>query len=211
MKIMMSIVAMMMAAASTNLQAADYCGDLRNAFGPFDYTKRNELTEQLRLVESAHFTPEVEKLIKGNSGYLAGDLDYTLRAFPNHVRALASLARLSLRDKTTRPPGAKWSVECYFNRAIRFKPDDGAVRMTYGSYLFKLGRTGDALEQLEEAARLEPESGTINYNLALIYFDKKDYDKALIFAKKAEALEFPLPGLKNKLSQMGKWDTTPGK
>jgi tetratricopeptide (TPR) repeat protein len=211
MKLQLVVAALAMMLSGTSAYASPYCGELKTHYGPFDYRKRVELAQQLEMVEHAHFTPDVEKLIQGVSGYLGGDLHYTLETWPNHHRALASLARLALKTKSNKVSGLKFSFECYFNRAIRFRPDDGTVRMLYGSYLYKLGRANDALEQLEEAARLEPENGIINYNLGLVYFNRKDYDKALIFAKKAEALEYPLTALKSKLTQIGKWDETPRK
>jgi Tfp pilus assembly protein PilF len=210
MKILLCIVLIMTAATTTSVHAASYCGELVSSYGPFDYRK-SEFAENLKTVEAYHFTPEVEKLIKGNTGTIGGDLAYTLAVFPNHARALTSLARLALKDKTQHLSGAKWSVECYFNRAIRFKPDDAAVRTIYGSYLYRLGRTKDAIEQFEEAVLLEPDNATANYNLGLLNLQKKDYEKALTFAKKADALGFPVTGLKNKLVELGKWDSAPGK
>lgn len=204
MKDLIKTGALLLSMASTAAYGASYCGELNNAYGPFDYRK-TEFSPNLHLVEIAHFTPDVEKLIKGQSGTLGGDLDYTLRAFPNHHRALASLARYALRSKTTRVPGLKYSFECYFNRAVRFRPDDSAVRMMYGVYLSKLGRTDDALAQLIEAVNLEPENGPINYNLGLVYFEKKDYANARLYAEKAASLDFPLQGLKTKLAEAGKW------
>jgi tetratricopeptide (TPR) repeat protein len=206
MRIMLSIALITIAACSTSARAAGYCGELTSSYGPFDY-RNSEFAENLKTVEAFHFTPEVEKLIKGNTGTLGGDLAYTLAVFPNHTRALTSLARLALRDKTEHLSGAKYSVECYFNRAARFRPDDAAVRTIYGSYLYKLGRTQDAMEQFDEAVRVDPENATANYNLGLLYLQKKDYEKALIFAKKAETLGFPAAGLKNKLTELGKWDS----
>ena len=185
--------------------SANYCGDLANAYGPFDYRDRGIHADSLRLVEGAHFTPEVEKLISGNRGALGADLDYTLRAFPNHPRALTSIARLALRTKGSKVQGMKYSFECYFNRALRFQPDDPAVHAVYGGYLSKIGRLDEAIDRLNEAVRLQPEDATSNYNLALVYFDKKDYEKARRYARKAYELDFPLPGLKNKLIQLGKW------
>jgi tetratricopeptide (TPR) repeat protein len=210
MKLVSGLVAMIMLAASTSVQAANYCGSIGNAYGPFDYRDPAAM-DMLAAVEGGHFTPNVEKLISGITGSLGQELDYTLRAFPNHQRALASLARLGLRNKATHINGTKWSVECYFNRAVRFKPDDDGVRVLYGSYLFRLGRIDEAIEQLNEAVGLAPENATANYNLGLLYLEKKDYAKALAFAKKAETLGFPLPGLKNKLVEMGKWDAVAGK
>lgn len=190
--------------ASGGAHALNYCGELKNHYGPLDYRKRGQVN--LEIVENAHFTPEVEAGIRGNTSYLGGDLDYTLRAIPNHPRALATLAKVSLRDKVFKVPATKWPTECYFNRAIRFAPDDAAVRATYGTYLLALGKVDDAVGMFATAAELAPEDATINYNAGLAYLRKKDYDKARMHAKKAYEKDFPLPGLKNKLVEAGKWD-----
>lgn len=184
----------------------NYCGELYGlGFGPFDYLNRHNLKYEIEIVEIAHFTPDVENLVKGNTGHLGGDLDYTLRAWPNHHRALIALAKLSIRDKTHRPLGTKWSVECYFDRAIRFKSNDANVRMIYGGYLSKIGKPNQAIEQLEISVGLAPENATAHYNLGLLYFDKKDFGKARIHAEAAYALDFPLPGLRNRLKKVGAW------
>ncbi|MES2758013.1 MAG: tetratricopeptide repeat protein [Pseudomonadota bacterium] len=199
----------MMAAASAgaaNSAQINYCGDLKNAYGPFDYRTRAEHVENFYLVEMAHFTPEVENGIKGSTGLIGGDLDYTLRAIPNHHRALAALARVAVRTKSLQVPGTKWPVECYFERAMRFQPDDGGAKAEYGNYLYALGKADKAFPLFREAAEMSPDNPTINYNLGLAYFQKKDYDNSLLYAKKAYALGFPLPGLKNKLAAAGKWN-----
>jgi tetratricopeptide (TPR) repeat protein len=191
---------------ATTAGAKNFCGELKNAFGPFDYRARSENASSFELVESAHFTDEVENGVKGNTGQIGGDLDYTLRAIPNHRRALAALARVAVRTKSVTVSGAKYPVECYFERAMRFTPNDGGVRAEYGNYLFALGKTDMAFTAYKQAAELEPESSAINYNLGLAYFQRKAYGEARTYAKKAYALGFPLPGLKNKLAAVGKWD-----
>lgn len=198
----------MISAVSINLQAEPYCGELTAAFGASggDYTNSEDRKYKLAVVERYHFTPNIENLIKGNSGSLGGELTYTLEHFPNHHRALASFAKLGLRDKNQKPHGARFSVGCAFDRAIRFKPGDGTVRMIYSNYLTKLGKNDEALGQLKEAINLQPEDPTINYNLGLLYVQKKDYEQAKTYAKKAYELGFPLPGLKNKLMEVGKWE-----
>lgn len=190
---------------STDLTAAAYCGELQIAGAGGDYTN-SEYKRNLKTVEEYHFTPNVENLISGSSGTVGSDLSYTLMMFPNHHRALVAFGKLSLRDKTLKPAGARYSVECFFDRAIRFKPSDGIVRMIYGNYLLKAGKTDRAMEQLKEAVNLQPENPNINYNLGLLYMQKKDYEQAKIYAKKAYELGFPLPGLKNKLMEAGKWE-----
>ena len=192
-------------ASSAFAAPANYCGEIRGRhYGPFDYRLR--ASGDLDVVERAHFTPDVEAGIKGSTSYLGDDLHYTLQAIPNHVRALATMAKVGLREKSVKLHGAKYPVECYFDRAIRFTPDDGAVRAAYGNYLSQLGRTNDALKSFARAVALQPEDPTINYNAGLVYFKTKDYDKALFHAKKAYAKDFPLPGLKNKLVALGKWE-----
>ncbi len=208
MKVMSRIGALIILVASTILHAAPHCGELDSPgqYGPYDYTNSSDRSTRLPVVEGHHFTPDVEKLIKGNTGPLGGDLDYTLRAFPNHHRALAAMGKLIVREKTPKANGAKYSAECYFDRAMRFKPSDGAVRAIYSNHLLKLGRSDEALVQLKEAVNLEPENPTTNYNLGLLYVQKKDYEQAKVYAKKAYDLGFPLPGLKNKLMAAGKWE-----
>jgi Flp pilus assembly protein TadD len=78
--------------------------------------------------------------------------------------------------------------------------------MIYGNYLLKAGQADKATEQLKEAINLQPEDPNVNYNLGLLYVQKKDYEQAKIYAKKAYELGFPLPGLKNKLMEAGKWE-----
>lgn len=211
MKTLSGIALLIILVVANNLQAKEYyCGPLSppGQYGPYDYTDSAYKKVELPMVESAHFTSNVKNLTSGNTtAFVGGDIDYTLRAFPNHYPALVAMGKLSLREKTARPKGARYPVECYFERAIRFKPGDGIVRMLYGNYLLKLGgRSDDVIEQYHEAVRLEPENANINYNIGLLYLKKKDYELAIVHAKKAYELGFPLPGLRNKLIKSGKWD-----
>lgn len=187
-----------------------YCGNLDNAYGPYDYRKgAGELAFNLRLVEGAHFTADVENGIKGNASTLGGDIDYTLRAFPNHPVALNTVIRVAARDrKSLYLPGGRRPVECYFDRAVRFAPDDPATHTLYGSYLLSVGRDAEALPRYLTAAELDPDNPSTNYNLGLVYFKNKDMANANRYAQKAYALGFPLPGLKNMLVQAGKWDVS---
>lgn len=130
---------------------------------------------------------------------------YTLEHFPNHHRALSAMARLGLRDKSVQPVGARYTINCYFERAIAYVPADATARSVFGSYLLATGQQEAALEQLSVAARLAPEQASTQYNLGLMYMMKKDYAQALAYAHKAYALGFPLPGLKNQLKKAGQW------
>ena len=172
-------------------------------WGPWDYRNNKE---KLPLVEGAHFTPEVEALIRGKSTTVIGaDISYTLGIFPNHHRALYSMMRYSERQGVDKPQGAKYSVDCFFRRAMDFREDDIQARMLYAMYLVKKNRRKEALQQLEFVESNADDLMTTNYNLGLIYLDLNVYDKALAYAHKAYREGFPLPGLKNRLLRAGHW------
>jgi len=179
------------------------CGQLTNHYGPFDYrTDRSKLP----VVEHAHFDSGVESLTRGKSTEdIGGDIDYTLRAFPNHHRALMAMMRLGEREKTSKPRAARYTVECYFRRAEYFRPDDGLVKMLTGIYLMKQGRNGEALGKLEAAEKLDSGDPNLQYNLGLAYFRLGRYEEALAHAHRAYAKGFALPGLKGLLVKAGKW------
>ena len=195
------------AGSAMNAVAAECPPYVRHTPGG-DYTSAEDRSG-LAVVENFHFSRAVETLTKGMTGSLGADIGYTLEHFPNHHRALASMAKLGLRLKTAQPTGARYTVSCFFERAIAFAPQDVTARMVYGSYLLSMGQDATALEQLDAASRLAPEHATIQYNLGLMYMKKKEYDKASVHAQKAYALGFPLPGLKNKLKAVGKWREPP--
>jgi hypothetical protein len=182
-----------------------YCGNLENAFGPFDY--RTIEAEPKHLVESAHFPEEVEYAVKGVTGTVAGDLDYTLRAIPNHPRALVTVMRLVKRKMTTY--GLRYPAECYFERAVRFQPDDADAWALYAQYLYETGHPDSAQPMLEKAVKLAPDNPAINYNMGLVYAKQKQFDKALPLAHKAYGAGFPLPGLKQMLVSANKWVEPP--
>ncbi len=178
------------------------CGDLRNGYGPFDYRKDKD---KLPIVDSNHFTVRVENLIGGVTGSIGGDLDYTLRAFPNHHRALITMVRHGERLKSIKPPGANYTIECYFDRALRLAPDDAVSRMLFARYLHSLGRTAEAVSQLERTADGAGDNGFTHYNVGLIYMELGQPERALSQAHKAAALGFERPELRQQLEKAGKW------
>jgi tetratricopeptide (TPR) repeat protein len=186
---------------------AQGCGGLANHYGPFDY--RTERNGKLQIVEHYHFAPEVEALIKGESSYIGDDLDYVLMTSPNHHRALLAAVRYGERTKTTQPPNMKYSIDCYFDRAIRFQPDDTVVREMYAEYLTKQGHTEDARKELQAADHYAADNAISHYNIGLLYFGLKDYDNALAQAQTSAQLGYQRPELKLMLQGVGKWKDPP--
>ena len=184
------------------------CGPLHIAghYGPFDYrTERN----RLEIVENFHYTPRVEALISGQSGSLEQDLNYTLKSSPNHHRALLSLSRYTLRAKDRQPAGFEWPLECYFERAVRFKGDDPVVRMIYAQFLGQTKRVPAASAQLDVALTLGAESAFTQYNAGLIFLEMGDFERALTQAHRASGLGLKNPDLETKLRQAGRWRDAP--
>lgn len=180
------------------------CGSLENAYGPYDYNDAEHKRDNLPVVEAFHFTPSVENLTAGRSDTVIGDLDYTLRAFPNHHRALYAMARYQLEHPVML--GSRYrTIDCYFDRAMRWRPQDGNVRMIYGIYLRKKGDMDGALRRYKQALVLEPDSAEVHYNLGLLYLDIDQIELARQHAEKAYALGYPLQGLRNQLFRRGAW------
>lgn len=191
-------------ALALGIEVEDDCGPITNHFGPFDYRDPKFKAEH-PLVERYHFTANVERLKAGESGHIAGDISYTLKVFPNHPRALMSMANLAMREKADKPLHSAYSMSCWFLRAKRFTPDDAQVYAIEGYYLSKTGRKQEAVLAFQEAIGMGQEAMSTYYNLALVQLDLMDFDNALKNAKKAYQLGAPFPGLRDKLKKAGKW------
>lgn len=181
------------------------CGNpMVNGTGPWDYRKAPP--KYLRMVERRHYTPEVRALRRGTStSDLGADVAYTLRVFPNHHRALLTMADWSLKSRANPPKGVQYPVECWFERGMRFRPDDGMVKAVYGIYLLRVSKADEAVKQLETAVAQGASDGNVHYNLGLAYLEAKQFDKALASAHRARAGGFMLPGLRDRLMRAGKW------
>jgi tetratricopeptide (TPR) repeat protein len=160
----------------------------------------------LHIVEKAHFTAEVEAGIRGATGtFAAGDLSYTLQRFPNHHRALVALANIGVREKTEHPKGTQFSIECWFQRAIIWGPDDVIVRLIYATHLIKTKRLAQAAVQAKHAAQLAADNPFTHLNLGLVYFDMENFDDALLHAHRASSLGLNISTLQELLTKVGKW------
>ncbi len=171
-------------------------------YGPFDYRTHRA---DLKIVEDFHFTSKVELLQSGQSGWIGGDLNYTLKASPNHHRALIALVRWSERKNTDKTEGQGYPTECYFDRAIRFRPDDTVVRALYAQYLHKRKRTDEGLRQLAVGVSHAGENALSHYNLGLVYLELSAADKALAQAHRAMELGLTRTGLREALTAKGAW------
>lgn len=198
---------LLVGALSAEAQTAPGCGNVREMGQESDY--RTATPTARNLVESFHFTAEVEALLRGKSGHLVEDIAYTLRWFPNHHRALVAMSRLGERLKVDKVPRAPYSVDCYFQRAISFAQDDTVAHLLYASYLFKAKRVPDANRVIEAANRLAAENAFTQYNIGLVLLEAQQFDRAVVHAQRAAALGFPRDDLKTRLKALGHWREAP--
>jgi tetratricopeptide (TPR) repeat protein len=176
--------------------------------GPFDYRKASQY-ERLN-VENFHFTASVEKLTSGKTNAAPGpDINYTLRAFPNHHRALNAVTRLGDRDRKDQPEGLEWPVECYFERALRFVKDDIVVHSLYAHWLVQRKRMQDAEQQLKQSLALAGDNPLSHFSIGLIYFEMGLFDKASAQARLAQTLGWARTDLIDKLKAAGQWREAP--
>lgn len=190
------------------------CNGGGQGFGPFDYTNTEHKNRHegggsstvLSIVEGAHFIPDVENLVKGNRGTLESDLNYTLRAWPNHHRALLSIIRYQLNIQKKLMTGKlETPPECYLQRAIHFSPKDAASYSLYGYYLSKTGQPEAAVKYYDQAMSITPNNAKIAYSYGLLLADLKRYEEAVKYAKVAYQNKQTPKGLKQKLQKQGIW------
>lgn len=183
------------------------CGNpFENHFGPYDYRTAPAGTKGM--VERPHFPPGVETLTRPSKtmfSQMAQDVAYTLHVFPNHHRALLTMSKAALKFGKDPAPGARYTVNCYFERAVQFRPDDTVARSLYAQYLTINKREAEALRQLGIATTFAKDNPFSHYNIGLLYFDLGKHELALKQAHAAIALGYMRPDLPEKLKAINKW------
>ena len=160
----------------------------------------------LHVVERRHFTRRVEMLISGESTSQPGpDIAYTLNKYPNHHRALISLSRLSKRQQVAQVVDMAYSVDCYFERALGFAPNDTVARLIFAQHLSTTGRVDQASQQVALTGNYAGDNALTHYNMGLVAFELKDFAVALTQAHRAQGLGLARSGLRELLQKEGHW------
>lgn len=189
------------------------CMPLRiaNKYGPYNY--RTATQGDKDLVEVAHFNEHFEAYKLGRVKFQkkadrnietpAAGFGYTLWAFPNHYRALTAIEDLSYRKNAEKLDGLPLRVHCYFQRAVKFVPEDGLVRALYGYFYARRKNANEAEKQLTNAVKLQSEDVNVLNYVATAYLEIGHIDQAVENAKKAYMLGYPFPGLRNRIEKAG--------
>lgn len=184
-------------------QSPEACGSLQNHYGPMDF--RLTTPAGRALVENAHFTSGVETLTRGMTGPFGGDIAYTLRVYPNHPRALQAMERLVEKEKANPPKDGKLTIECYYERALRYQPDDHVVRLLFANFLLKRSKQEEARTHVDYVVATTLDNPFAQFNAGLLYTDMKDFEKALVQAHRVIAMGFNRRELRERLMAVGRW------
>ena len=228
--LMMSVIAIPLPVMGQDVRATN-CGDPYDSadsggIGPYNLYDQS-IPEKIDIVVRLHFTPYMEEVAVngstsrkavtaeergGGESRVAANLDYTLRAIPNHARALYAMGMFQLRLREQSNLEATWeykTAECYFERAIMYTPDDGQVYLAYAMFRHKQGQPELALKNYQEALQIMPNAVDAHYSVGLLYVQMKEFELARQHAWKAYEMGYPLPGLRNALQRRGEWQPVP--
>lgn len=73
--------------------------------------------------------------------------------------------------------------------AIRLNPNYATAQHWYAANLAWVGRSEDAVREIEQARRLDPLSPSISADVVYVFFLGRQYDRAILEAHKALELE----------------------
>jgi tetratricopeptide (TPR) repeat protein len=177
--------------------------------GNRDYYHANESREDgqlLRNVEAYHVGPAVDRMKTHNFPSALQDIQFILDFFPNHPTGLAMLSDLC--DAQWRSP--QCDIDARFQAAIDRNNTAPQTFLLYGLHLQRRNQLPQAIESYKKSIALNPRSANAHYNLALAYFDQKQFDQANREAQISYALGIPLPGLRDKLTRAKVWKPIDG-
>lgn len=189
-----------------------------NDIGPWDYYDPINSTPNganpmgnIKRVTNVHLKPGMLRMETKASGSFSSDIDYTLRAIPNHPAGLDLASRLEHRLQQPSSANIRMlryekpvrTAECYFQRAIALAPNRFYTYVVYGIHLHRFGKYDAANKAYERALALGSNSIETNYNYGLSLVKTGRYADAEQQARLAYQGGFPLPGLRNLLQQHG--------
>jgi len=220
-KFPLAILAVLLTLSGQAHSSALECGELKNFsdIGPWDYADPSSSVPtgadpmgRIKRVENVHFKPAMQMLDlkQFNIERLTGEIHYTLRVFPNHPRALYAMSRLErlaggkLPQNGITPFTPRITADCFFDRALRFRPNDKNVRKVHAMHLQQRGKLKEALAEYEQAELGGEQSADLYYNVGLLHTDLNNWEKAYEYGIKAQNQGFMLPALKQRLEKVGR-------
>src|SRR5688500_13355544 len=157
----------------------------------FDAGKDRTVKQRLQAVEQYHMNKDVfDNIASGKYKYALGDIDFTLRYFPNHPRGLQLLTTVAALTKNRALPIS------YFEKAIALYPTHAITHAQYGWYLVTIGDLDKGIQTLKYAIEMDPKLTAGHVWLAHAYEKKGDNELARQAKERAKELGYngKLPG-----------------
>jgi len=88
-------------------------------------------------------------------------------------------------------------------RAVSTHPDYDGAYIAQSILLKKAGDVAESRQVLLQGVEATGGTAELHYALGLSYFESKDYEAAREHARKAYALGYPIPGLRDRLKKVG--------
>ena len=170
----------------------------------FDPNATSDYYAHVQVVEAYHLGQAITKLSERRVS-AKDDLDFILRHFPNHPKALALMVEYGKQQKD---PGIALP---YYQKAVELNPKIASIWSDYGAYQHELKNYDDAIFCFKKAVELKPKNGLYQYNLGLALFEKKDYVGAQDAANQARDFGIPYTALQAKLDALKKPVADPSK
>jgi len=152
-------------------------------------------------VHSYHLQPGIKDMRPGRYDSAQQHFEFILNAYPNQPQVLNLLSDLCV----VRWKSPTCDPDSWFEKALATNPNVAGTYVVYGIHLQRKRQIPEAIEVLNKALEMEPNSINAHYNLGLAYFELKDYAKANEHAQKSYALGASVPGLRDKLTKIGQW------
>jgi Tfp pilus assembly protein PilF len=118
-------------------------------FDPLRDQKLLDLNEQYHLSKGKFYKRFREGLASGNFQLAIAELDFVLRYWPNHPKALLFMASIA---KMQKDPNL---ADQYFRKALHFYPQHATTHGQYGHYLVEVGRIEEGINHLHEAIQID--------------------------------------------------------
>src|SRR5688572_1091024 len=141
--------------------------------------------QQLNNAEHFHLNKSVlENIATGKYKYALGDINFTLKYFPNHPRALQLLTTIAVLSKNRALPIP------YFEKAIRLYPSHAITHAQYGTCLVVIGDLENGIQKLNHAVQMDPKLTAGYVWLAQAYEKKGDLHLAREAKERAKELGY---------------------
>jgi predicted Zn-dependent protease len=151
----------------------------------FDAGSNRSVKQRLYNVERFHMNKSVlENISSGKYQYALNDINFTLRYFPNHPKALQLLTTIAALTKKRALPIP------YFEKAINLYPSHAITHAQYGWFFVSIGDLDNGIQKLNYSVQVDPKLTAAYVWLAQAHEKKGDLKLAREARERAKELGY---------------------